>query len=226
MSRARLLVISEVVVERSQMLPHRPRFRDRHIVVGVTMQNVDALMQVVAGQRERVAGRGGALQQLLHGITRVPAIGSGVGPEADPARAWRDGSEAVGESHAELPGPMPAHRVSGQIRLVRIGFESRLREREHFHGVMATPVFPIETVRPAIRGRDHGTPGFRRVRARHAHGLHGRAVGREKQRAGRLILGKRQGRGDSVILDAVVNVAPERLLIVFIRPTQAQRTHL
>ena len=42
-----------------------------------------------------------------------------VGPVADPAGAWADGGEPVGERDADVPGAVAAHRVAGEVGAMR-----------------------------------------------------------------------------------------------------------
>ena len=43
-----------------------------------------------------------------------------------------DGREPAGEGHAQVPGPVPAHRVPGQVRPGRVGAQLLRRGVEHF----------------------------------------------------------------------------------------------
>jgi hypothetical protein len=45
---------------------------------------------------------------------------------------------------------MTAHGMAGQIGPPWISTEALFRNVEHFHGIEAAPIFPIETVRPAV----------------------------------------------------------------------------
>ena len=205
------------------MIPHRARLGHRHIIVGIAVQNVNTVVQIVAGKGERVGGSGSPLKELLHPVHGLFTIRSGVGPKADPTRARRNRGKSVREGHAQLPRAMSAHGVSSQINLVRIGLEPGLRQGEDFHGIMPAPILPIEAIRSAIRRRDHGAPGFWRITSRLSQSFHRSAMGRKKQRLRWPVPSQRLRRGNREILDAAINVAAEGLFVVFTRAAQAQR---
>src|ERR1035437_10209566 len=193
------------------MIPHRARLGHRHIIVGIAVQNVNTVVQIVAGKGERVGGSGSPLKELLPPVPGLFTIRSGVGPKADPTRARRNRGKSVREGHAKLPRAMSAHGVSSQINLVRIGLEPGLRQGEDFHGIMPAPILPIEAIWSAIRRRDHRAPGFGRITCRLSQGFHGSSVSRKKQRLRWPVPGQRLRRGNRKILNAAINVAAEGL---------------
>jgi len=69
-SGPRHLMPREVMVERPQQLPHRAGLGDRHVVVGITMQDVDPVLEVVGRQHKGVDRHGGPLDQALDVVGR------------------------------------------------------------------------------------------------------------------------------------------------------------
>ena len=150
---------------------------------------------------------------------------SRVGPEADPARAGGDRGKSVREIHAQVPGAVSAHRMAGQVSPSRVGLEEILSLFEHFDGVEASPIFPVEAVRTAIGRRDDMEPRLAGVCLSLADRLDRRAVERKDEpRAALAHLSSTIKRRDmGIILHAAVDRASKGPLVRLARITYSKR---
>ena len=57
-----------------------------------------------------------------------------------------------------MPHAVPAHRVAGEVDLLRIDLEVRLSLMQHLQRVHSAPVFPIKAVRTAVGRRYDVSP--------------------------------------------------------------------
>src|SRR5262245_29359188 len=99
-------------MELAQPATHEPGLVHWHVVIGVTVQHINALRGAVAQECCRIAGRGGPQEHALDGVWLVGPVGPRVRPEADPACTRCNGCEAVGEGDTQVPGAMASHRMT------------------------------------------------------------------------------------------------------------------
>ncbi len=229
----RLLVVGEVGMKRPQDLAHPPGLIDRDVVVGVSVQDVDAAGSEVADQGERVAGVTRACDELLDRTGLLALPGPGIGPHADPPRAGGGHGEPIGERHAQVPGSVSAHGMTGQVGPERICLELLPRAFQHLDRVEATPVFPVEAVGAPVRGRDQVQARFARIGFGLADRFHRRTVEGQHQtgpgwwrrglrsRARLRTLLRTRGK-QRVVLDAAVDRAAERPLARLVGLANAQ----
>ena len=99
-----------------QFLPHRPGLADGHVVVGRTVEDVDA-------ERRRGSGRASSvsLGESADGSAsnRAEPPSGGRAPAYD-AMLTQPALGAIaanrsGKRHAEVPGAVPSHRVAGEV---------------------------------------------------------------------------------------------------------------
>ena len=144
------------VTDGGELLEHFARFAHRDVVISVAVQDVDALLQVVLLDAQRVAGASGAEKHCCAGAligARGCAARCGrayVTTKAHPASTRRNGSEFTGKVRAQLPCSVAAHGMTSQPTAARIIHERRACVRHCFREINASPVFPIETERTAI----------------------------------------------------------------------------
>ena len=108
---------------------------------------------------------------------------------------------------------MPAHRVAGEIGVLRIGVQFPLRDVEHLHRIEPAPILPIEAVRPAIGGNHNVRPGFWRIRRGLIGGFDRGAVQGKNQGQGISVVLFWMSRLHHVILHASIDVAEERAFV-------------
>ena len=148
----------------------------------------------------------------------------GVPPAAAVARDVRitgaggDGGEFVGIGRTEEPGAVAAHRMAGQVDACGVGGEDALCLFQHLQGVDAAPLFPVETVGPAVGRSDDIDPVLLFIGAGLVAGFDGSAVhGQDECLGTRVRRFRPQGRGHAVILHAAVDAAHESALVVYVR---------
>ncbi len=221
-ARARALVVGEVGVERAEQRAHEPCLGHGDVVVLVAVEHVDAVVQEVPSQ---VSGFARMVRPRQHRLGRRGVLvdrPAAVGREAPPAGARRDRRPRVGHVGADRPGPVAAHRVSGEIGARRVGVEGARGVGEDFERVEPSPVLPVEPVGAAVGRRDDHRPVLGFVGARLAGAFNARAVQRDDERradaAGRSDVGR-----DAVVLDAPVDLAHERPHVVRGRLDRLQR---
>ena len=173
---ARLFLVHKVRVEFPQLLAHRPGLLDRHIVVAITVQDVDPLRSQILNAGQCVAGQQGATQHLRNRIIGQTGWASGIAAEADPTGTRSERRKPIGKERSDMPGPMATHGMARQIRSLRIGVKTRAGLLQHFQCIPPSPIFPIETERASIGGRDHVRVGFRSVHGRLTFPLDPRAM--------------------------------------------------
>ena len=162
MPGTKLLVVRKVwVADGSELLEHFARLAHRDIVIGTPVQDVDALLQVVLLDTQRVTGAPGTQKHRCSRAT-VGARGcaarcgrSYVTTKAHPAGAWRDGSEFTGKVRAQLPCSVAAHGMTSQPTAARIVHDRGTRVCNCFREVNASPVFPVKAEGSTIGWADN-----------------------------------------------------------------------
>jgi len=102
-----------------------------------------------------------------------------------------------------------AHGVAGQIDTGRVVLERGLGEFEHFHGVHASEVFPVEPEGPPVGRRDDVEPAFGGIGSALAEALHAGAVAGQDDGRRRFVGRDTDGGPQAIVLHAAVDLADE-----------------
>ena len=193
--------------------------RDGHIVVLVAVEDVDAVMEEVAGQLRRLARVVGPDEHLLDRRGVFVLDSPAVRGEAPPARARGDGRPELRHGRPDLPGPVAAHGMAGEVDPGRVRREEPRRFGQDLERVEPAPVLPVESVGTAVGRRDDPGPVLGLVGPGLPDGLDARAVERQEEgRSWPAMASVRPARlppgCDAEILDAAVDPADERARVM------------
>ena len=155
MSGPRLFFVDEIRVKLRQFGAHLPGLLNRHIVVGITVQNIHSGVLQITAARQRIADGHWTSQHDGHSIRGLFRTAAGIGTETNPSRARADGREAVGKKRANMPCPVAAHGMTSQPCPARLGLKSLAGEFQHLQRIPSPPILPVKTKTATVGGCDH-----------------------------------------------------------------------
>ena len=224
MACARPLVVCKIAVRSTEFLAHRAGFGDRHVVIGLTMQYVDAQPIGVWKQQIRVTRIGCGAEQSVDAVIVGIPLRPTIGPETRPAGTWRNGGEVSGAGQAEVPCAMAAHGVSSEPcprRVIRIPTP---RIGENLKGIEASPFLPVKAEWASIGGRDNHAPVAGFVAGGLLATFDRSAV--QGQHGSREFVGITDSRNQSVVLHTAVDIALEGVLPPLVGIPNAKRERI
>ncbi len=182
-----------------------------HFLVSVAVQNINALLEVVLLDGEYVARAARAPEHGFSSVFGEPGTaGSGWGDSliAEIAGGWSDCRKFAGETCAEQPRAVTAHRVPTEPTAARVIHQVRACVRDGFGEVDTAPVVPGETDRTSVRGAYHVRFLLGRKASSHLNGFRVGTVQIEEDARDRVAVRTACGGGhQGVVLRTAVNCA-------------------
>jgi len=188
-----------------ERLFHALGFRHRDGAILLAVKDEDGQLREVGNQQGCGAGQVRAAPKLVPLVP--PASPRSIRVETLPCGAGCDTQPEVGIVRTQMPGAVAAHRVAGEIDAARLRTGRRRCVGEHFVGVLAAPVLPVEAERATVGRCNDPQVGLGRIAVRLVTRMHAGPVEGENDPR----VGPRLGRfPDAVVLHRAVDRGAER----------------